>query len=74
MRMKRAANVSVDAGLLHEAKQLGVNLSRALEDSLRQRIAEAKRAQWLKENADAIAEHNERVARKGTFSDRLRRF
>ena len=74
MRMKRAANLSIDAGLLDEAKSLGVNLSRVLEDSLRARVAEAKRVRWLEENAKAIAAHNERVERKGVFSDRLRRF
>ncbi len=74
MRMKRAANLTIDAGLLEEAKALGVNLSRAFEESLRERVAQARRARWLEENAEAIAEHNERVAKRGVFSDRLRRF
>ena len=72
--MKRAANLTIDAVLLEEARALGVNLSRLLEDSLRARVAEARRQRWLKENAKAIVAHNERVARKGAFSDRLRRF
>jgi antitoxin CcdA len=71
---RRAANLSVDAGLLAEAKALGISLSGALEETLRAKVAEAKQAAWLKENADAIASHNERVARKGLFSDKLRRF
>lgn len=74
MRMKRPANLTIDAQLLEEAKALGVNLSRVLEESLREHVAEARRARWLEQNADAIAEHNERVAKKGVFSDRLRRF
>ena len=72
--MKRAANLSIDSALLEEAKALGVNLSRVLEDSLRARVADARRHRWLQENAKAIAAHNERVATKGVFSDRLRRF
>jgi post-segregation antitoxin (ccd killing protein) len=43
-------------------------------DSLRARLAEGKRVRWLRENARAIAAHNERIERKGVFSDRLRRF
>lgn len=74
MRMKRAANLTIDAQLLEEAKALGVNLSRVLEESLRQRVAEARQARWLEENAAAIEEHNQRVAKRGAFSDRLRRF
>ena len=74
MRMKRAANLTIDATLLDEARELGVNLSRVLEESLRARLAEEKRARWLRENAEAIAAHNQRVERKGAFSDRLRRF
>ena len=74
MRMKRATNVSIDEALLEEARRLGVNLSRVFEESLRERVAEAKRAKWLKDNTEAIAEHNDRVERKGVFGDRLRRF
>lgn len=74
MRMKRATNLSVDAALLDEAKALGFNLSRVLEDGLRHRLSEAKAARWRAENAEAITAHNERVAKAGTFSDRLRRF
>lgn len=74
MRMKRAANVSIDSALLDQAKDLGISLSRTLEETLRIRIADAKGALWRRENARAIEAHNERIARKGMFSDRLRRF
>ena len=72
--MKRPTNLTIDAELLDEAKALGVNLSSVLEQGLRERVAKARRERWLEENADAIAEHNERVAGRGVFSDRLRRF
>jgi antitoxin CcdA len=74
MRMKRAANLSVDAALLDEARRLGVNLSRVMEEALRAEVAAARAARWLEENAQAIEAYSERVARKGVFSDRLRRF
>lgn len=72
--MKRPTNLTIDAELLDEAKALGLNLSRVLEQGLRERVAQARRERWLEENAGAIAEHNERVAGRGVFSDRLRRF
>ena len=72
--MKRPTNLTIDAELLDEAKALGINLSSVLEQGLRERVAKARRERWLEENADAIAEHNERVAGRGVFSDRLRRF
>jgi len=71
---RRPANLSVDAALLAEAKALGVNLSGLLEEALRTRVAEARHARWLEENADAISAHNERIGKRGTFSDGLRRF
>jgi antitoxin CcdA len=74
MRMKRAANLSIDATLLEEARDLGVNLSQALEETLRARVAEARGVRWLQQNQRAIAEHNDRVEKKGVFSDGLRRF
>lgn len=74
MRMKRATNVSVDARLLEQARELKINLSQTLEDTLRARIAEAHGQRWRQANAKAIEAHNERIAKKGMFSDRLRRF
>ena len=52
----------------------GFDALKILEQGLRERVAKARRERWLEENADAIAEHNERVAGRGVFSDRLRRF
>jgi antitoxin CcdA len=47
---------------------------RVLEEVLRERVAQARAARWREENAAAIAEYNQRVEKKGVFSDRLRRF
>ena len=72
--MKRATNVSIDARLLAQARELDINLSKSLEDALRERIARAAGERWRRATAKAIEAHNERVAKKGMFSDRLRRF
>lgn len=73
-RARRAANVSIPADLLREAKALGINLSRVLEKGLEEQVRSARRERWLEENREAIEEYNKRVARHGTFGDRMRRF
>lgn len=71
---KRATNVSVSIELLEQARQLGINLSQVLEHGLREAIRAHRRDAWLEENRDAIEHYNEQVARRGVFSDGLRRF
>lgn len=73
-RARRAANVSVPADLLREAKVLGINLSRVLEKGLEEQVRAARRERWLEENREAIEEYNRHVARHGVWSDGLRRF
>lgn len=71
---KRPTNVSLSQGLVNEAKALGINLSRACERGLAQEIAEARAAQWLEENRDAIASWNEYVESNGLPLARFRQF
>ena len=71
---KRAANLSVNAGLLDEARALEINLSATLERALEAEVRARKRERWLLENREAIADYNARVAEHGVFSDCLRSF
>ena len=71
---KVATNLSVDERLIRKAKPLGINLSRLFERALARAIAEHEREAWLEENQDAIDEYNERVAKRGVFSDAWRKF
>lgn len=71
---KRATSVTVNSDLLSQAKALGINISGTLEARLAEVVAEARKARWLEENAEAIESYNERVERDGVFSDGLRRF
>jgi antitoxin CcdA len=71
---REAVNLSADPALLAEARELEVPLSATFDAALRERVLDARRARWRKENAEAIAEYNARVAREGVFSDGLRRF
>lgn len=71
---KKAANLSINAELLQQAKKLNINLSQTLELHLAEIVRQAQREQWLAENKNALEEYNLRVESRGTFSDGLRRF
>lgn len=71
---KKSANVSIRADLLRQAKALGINLSRTLEQRLLELVGSAEREQWLRENRAALEAYNRIIERRGVFSDGLRRF
>ena len=71
---KKSANLSINADLLQQAKQLNINLSQTLEHRLAEIIRQAQNKQWLEENQRALEEYNRRIEARGTFSDGLRRF
>ncbi|MFT4197032.1 MAG: type II toxin-antitoxin system CcdA family antitoxin [Pseudoxanthomonas sp.] len=71
---KRAANLSVNAELLDEAKALEINLSATLERALENEVRTRKREKWLQENREAIAAYNEHVRKHGVWSDGIRGF
>ena len=73
-RRRRATNLSLDAVLLEEARQLGVNLSRACERGLAEQVAEARTARWRADNAAALADSNAFVEREGLPLRDLRLF
>lgn len=70
---KRAANVSVNQGLLEAARALDINLSATLEKALEQEVRARKRARWLEENRAAIEGYNAWVAEHGVFSPMFRK-
>ena len=71
---KKSANLSINADLLLQARQLNINLSQTLEQHLYEIVRQAQRDNWLADNKDALDEYNRRIALRGTFSDKLRRF
>lgn len=66
---KRAVNVSVDAGILKLAKEMKINLSRALEDALRKATEEERARRFYEENKAFIDWHNELVEKHGTLTE-----
>lgn len=64
---RRAVNLSVNGKLIDEARRLKLNLSRVLEEALEAKLREQRALQWQEENREAIAFHNERIARDGLW-------
>jgi antitoxin CcdA len=62
---RKPTNVSLDSLLLEDARNLGINISRACERGLASEVAEARARLWREENQEAIAASNSYVARKG---------
>ena len=69
---KKSTNLSINSDLLRQAKELKINLSKALERRLVEMLLEEKRREWKEENRDAIDDYNRRIEAKGVFSDGLR--
>lgn len=58
---RRPSNLSLDADLVAQAKELDINLSRAAESGIARAVADEKARRWKIENAEAIREFNEWV-------------
>jgi antitoxin CcdA len=71
---RRAANISLDAAMLTEAKALRINISRACEEGLEAQIARVRGEAWLAENGQALESSNAYVEAEGLPLADLRRF
>jgi antitoxin CcdA len=67
-KLKKPLNVLVEAKLLEDAKNSGVNFSALIDKALRQEIAK----RWASENAEAIQIYNDRIEREGLWLDEYR--
>ena len=62
---KKRVNLSVREDVMNEARELGLNTSRAAEAGIEAAIREEKGRRWKEENREAVKAHNERVEREG---------
>jgi antitoxin CcdA len=69
-----AMRVSVRRDLLDAARAANINLSATLERALLEALKHAQRDQWLNDNREAIAAHNDFMIEHGLFSESLRSF
>ncbi|SEJ63393.1 antitoxin CcdA [Sphingobium sp. AP50] len=71
---RKATNLSLDVDLVADAKELGINLSRACEEGLRKEIAAERGRRWQEENAVGIAASNAYVEKYGLPLEKYRMF
>ena len=67
-------NVSLDAALVAEARDLGVNISKASVAGLEMAVAKARRERWLQDNKAGIESWNNYVEANGLPLSGLRQF
>jgi len=73
-KTKKPTNVSLDAELVAEARQLGINISQACETGLSEKVRKAKAEKWLRENKEALDWSNAYVEKHGIPLARYRMF
>jgi antitoxin CcdA len=69
-----ATNVSLDVSLVAEARELGVNISRASAAGLEEAVAKARADRWLENNRSALNSSNAFVGKSGLPLKSLRLF
>ncbi|THD36745.1 MAG: post-segregation antitoxin CcdA [Sphingomonas sp.] len=71
---RRPTNVSLDAALVEQARELGINVSRACEDGLSDVVRAERRRRWIEENREAMEASNAYVAENGLPLAKYRMF
>lgn len=71
---KKATNITLSSDVLNEAKVLGINISQACDQFLRELVRKEQERRWLAENAEFIAAYNAGVERDGLPLDAWRTF
>jgi antitoxin CcdA len=66
---KKPVNLSIDKELLQQARELKVNLSKALEERLVQIVREERARRWQEDNREAIEAYNRFIDKHGLFND-----
>ncbi|MDB5890902.1 MAG: putative post-segregation antitoxin [Polaromonas sp.] len=68
---KKATNLSLTVSTLEKARELGINLSKTVDELLEKEVRRVYRAKWAERNKDAIDEYNARVESEGTFAQQV---
>jgi antitoxin CcdA len=62
---RKPTNVTLNVGLVAEAKQMGINVSQAAEAGLASAVAQRRAERWLANNKAALASSNAYVEEHG---------
>jgi antitoxin CcdA len=71
---RRPTNVSLDRGLVEEARAHGINLSQACERGIAEQLARVRAEKWLEESRAALNSSNAYVEAHGLPLARFRQF
>lgn len=71
---RKPTNLTLDAALLAEAKDLSVNVSRAAENGIAEAVRAEKERLWLEENREALESSNAYVTEHGLPLAKYRMF
>ena len=73
-RNKQNVSVTLDPGLVKQAREVGINLSLTLTNALQREIHRLDIARWQQDNAQAIENINNLTEENGLLSDEYRTF
>lgn len=62
---KKATNITLSADVLAEAKSLGINISQACDQFLRDLVRAERERRWPSEQAEFVAAYNRLVEQEG---------
>ena len=72
--VKKAVNLTANAGLVASAKENKLNLSEIFEEAIILKLRTIQQQKWLDYNKAGIEAYNERIERSGIFASKFRRF
>lgn len=72
--LRKPTNVSLSEALVAEARELGINVSRACEDGLASEVRRERTKRWQEENAAGFDAWNAFVERNGVPLAKYRKF
>jgi antitoxin CcdA len=71
---RKATNITLSADVLAEAKKLGINISQACDQFLRQLVREEQARRWQQDHKEFIDAYNQTVNAEGLPLDQWRTF
>ncbi|MBE3636855.1 type II toxin-antitoxin system CcdA family antitoxin [Mangrovicoccus algicola] len=72
--LRKSTSMTLDRGVLEEARALGINLSQAAEAGLRAAIRTERARHWQAQNAGAVADFNAMIEDGGVPLSEFRKF
>ena len=74
MADRRSTSLTLDRALLDQAKELGVNISRAAEAGVLAAVKAERARRWKVDNAEAVAAYNKWIEENGIPLSQYRKF